>query len=328
MGFGDFETICRKAPIPLCTLVGPEATSFGTRGILPTCYARNIEVANTIIFQGATDVAHIAALGVAVIMILHIRSKFTAVGRREIITFFYLYMALTLCSLVLDAGVAPPGSSVYPYFTAVQCGLVSALCTCLFINGFVGFQIYEDGTRLSVWLLRIASAIMFAISFAVSLITFKSKGGLSPTKTIPLFIILYVLNAVFVAVYTVMQIILVVYTLQDRWPLGHIMFAVLFFVAGQIILYVFSSKICDKIQHYVDGLFFATLCNLFAVMMIYKYWDSITKEDLEFSVGVKQNTWEVNELLSDPYPKTAMYHDSIADEYSGYHQYPPNSAYY
>lgn len=270
MGFGDFDSICRKAPIPLCTLVGPEATSFGTRGILPTCYARNIELANTIIFQGATDMAHIGALGVAVIMIIHIRSKFTAVGRREILTFFYLYMALTLCSLVLDAGVTPPGSNVYPYFTAAQCGLVSALCTCLLVNGFVGFQIYEDGTRLSVWLLRLSSAVMFAVSFAVSLLTFKSKAGLSPSKTIPLFVILYLLNAVFVAVYAGMQIILVVYTLQDRWPLGHITFAIFFFVAGQIILYVFSSKICDKIQHYIDGLFFATLCNLFAVMMIYK----------------------------------------------------------
>lgn len=34
-------------------------------------------------------------------------------------------------------------------------------------------------------------------------------------------------------------------------------------------------------------------------MMVYKYWDSITKEDLEFSVGSKQNVWEVKELLGE-----------------------------
>lgn len=50
------------------------------RGFLANCYARNIEVANTIIFQGATDVAHIAALAMTVIMVIHVRSKFTAVG--------------------------------------------------------------------------------------------------------------------------------------------------------------------------------------------------------------------------------------------------------
>lgn len=30
-----------------------------------------------------------------------------------------------------------------------------------------------------------------------------------------------------------------------------------------------------------------------------QYWDSITKEDLEFSVGTKQNNWDVKETLLD-----------------------------
>jgi hypothetical protein len=36
-------------------------------------------------------------------------------------------------------------------------------------------------------------------------------------------------------------------------------------------------------------------------MMVYKYWDSITKEDLEFSVGSKAAVWEVKDpLLATP----------------------------
>jgi hypothetical protein len=80
MGFGDFEELCRKAAIPICSLVGKPSSISGRRGILPTCYARNIELANTIIFQAATDFIHIAALAMTVVMILHVRSKFTAVG--------------------------------------------------------------------------------------------------------------------------------------------------------------------------------------------------------------------------------------------------------
>jgi len=34
--------------------------------------------------------------------------------------------------------------------------------------------------------------------------------------------------------------------------------------------------------------------------MVYKYWDSITKEDLEFSVGTKQGHWDVKEPLVEP----------------------------
>lgn len=190
-------------------------------------------------------------------------------GRKEITTFFYIYMLLTVTSLVLDSGVVPSGSGAYPYFAAAQNGFTSALCTCLLVNGFVGFQLYEDGTTQSVWLLRGSSIGMFILSGGISLMTFKSW-GLAPTNTLGLFVVLYLINAIFLAVYAVSQVILVTATLQDRWPLGHISFGVFFFVIGQVILYVFGSTICNAAQHYLDGLFFATICNLLAVMMVYK----------------------------------------------------------
>jgi hypothetical protein len=204
-------------------------------------------------------------------MVLHVRSKFTAVGRKEITTFFYIYMLLTVFSLILDAGViAPGGAGIYPYFAAIQNGLTSALCTCLLINGFVGFQLYEDGTTLSVWLLRLTSLGMFVISFAISLLTFKGWAGLGPMNTTGLFVVLYLVNGIELLIYVVMQVILVANTLQDRWPLAHIAFGVFFFVIGQVILYTFSVRVCENVQHYLDGLFFATVCNLLAVMMVYK----------------------------------------------------------
>ena len=166
--------------------------------------------------------------------------------------------------------MAPPQSGSFPYIVAVQNGLTSALCTCLLVNGFVGFQLYEDGTRQSVWLLRGSSVGMFVISGGVSILTFKGKAGLGPTNTLGLFVVLYLLNGICLFVYLVMQIILVANTLQDRWPLGDISFGVFFFVLGQVILYVFSDSICNAVQHYLDGLFFATICNLLAVMMVYK----------------------------------------------------------
>ena len=231
-------------------------------------------------------------------------------------------------SLVLDAGVAAPGSAAYPYIAAAQNGLTSALCACLLINGFVGFQLYEDGTTLSVWMLRFCSLGMFLVGGAVSLLTFKNW-GLSAKNPIGIFIVTYIVNAIFLFVYAVSQIILVVGTLEDRWPLGDILFGVFFFVIGQVTLYVFSEAICDNILHYLDGLFFATICNLLAVMMVYKvrlsieffgnmfqivnvkqFWDSITREDLEFSVGVKQHNWEVKELLPEEDKRGTVYQES------------------
>lgn len=95
------------------------------------------------------------------------------------------------------------------------------------------------------------------------------------------------------------QIILVLRSLDDRWPLGDILFGAVFFIIGQVLMYIFSVAICDNTKHYIDGAFLNSICSLLAVMMVYKYWDSITKEDLEFSVGAKQNIWEVKELMAD-----------------------------
>jgi hypothetical protein len=140
----------------------------------------------------------------------------------------------------------------------------------LLINGFVGFQLYEDGTTLSVWLLRLTSLAMFIIGGAISLLTFKNWAGMDAKNPIGIFVVTYIVNAIFLFIYLVSQIILVMGTLEDRWPLGDIVFGVFFFVIGQVILYVFGDTICDGIQHYLDGLFFATICNLLAVMMVYK----------------------------------------------------------
>lgn len=205
------------------------------------------------------------------IMILHVRSKFTAVGRKEILTFFYIYLVLTCVSLVLDAGVLQAtATGPFLYFVAIQNGLTSAMCTSLLVNGFVGFQLYEDGTTLSVWLLRASATGMFAISFLVSLVTFKGWAGMGPENTTGLFVVLYVLNALFIFVYLVMQIILVVNTLQDRWPLGDLFFGIVFFVIGQVLLYALGTTICTQTSHYLDSVFFATVLNLLAVMMVYK----------------------------------------------------------
>jgi len=195
---------------------------------------------------------------------------FLKIGRKEITSFFYIYMLLTFISLCIDSGVVPPGSEPYAYFAAVQAGLTSALCVCLLINGFVGFQLYEDGTALSVWLLRGISLAFFIITFLVSLATFKSWAPLRPTHTIGLFVMLYLVSGICLIVYIIMQFILVLNTLQDRWPLGDIALATGFLIVGQVILYALSNTICNQVQHYLDGLFFATICNLLAVMMVYK----------------------------------------------------------
>ncbi|KAG1444321.1 hypothetical protein G6F56_010348 [Rhizopus delemar] len=208
-------------------------------------------------------------------------------------------MLTTLLDMLLVTGIIPTSSTAYPWFAAIHIGVTCATFWCLLLNGFVGFQFAEDGTPLSLWSIRISSFIWFLITGFLAIGTFKGVAGLSYTNQAALWVFFIVLNYFMFFIYIVSQIILVVNTLEDRWPLGDILFAAAFFAIGQVLMYVFSVVICENTKHYVDGMFFGAICNLLVVMMIYKYWDSITKEDLEFSVGSKQNVWDVKELMVD-----------------------------
>lgn len=287
MGFGTFDLICNKTALPLCSVVGAKnQESYFRKGILPLCYARSVELANTMIFQIGNAFVHFGGLIVLLIIIFNVRAKFTAIGRKEMLFFFYTFIILIVSSLVVDCGVSPPSSGSYAYFVAIQIGLASSCCISLLYNGILCFQFWEDGSRKSMWWLRILSFSWFVINFIIAIVTFKDwNTSLDYRKTGALFVISYVINAIILAVYLVSQIILVIFALDSYWPLGAITLGLFFFVAGQLLTYAFSEQICTGASHYIDGLFFGSVCNIFTVMMIYKFWDMITVDDLEFSVA-------------------------------------------
>lgn len=132
--------------------------------------------------------------------------------------------------------------------------------------------------------------------FFIAIATFNGYASFSYTNPIGLFITYLLFPAICVVIYVVSQFVLVVRTLDDRWVIGDLLFGIAFYACGCALLFGFSVKICDAVrkfrqcdwadsEHYIDGVFFWTLCALFSVMMVYKYYDSITREDLEFSVG-------------------------------------------
>ena len=147
---------------------------------------------------------------------------------------------------------------------------------------------------------------MFGVTFFVAIGTFQGKFGMSPEHPVVLWIIYLLWPLLCVVIYVVLQLVLVVRTLDDRWPIGDILFGTAFFAVAQVILFAFSNMICDAVKHYIDGLFLFELCVLLSVMMVYKYWDSITKEDLEFSVGSKVAVWEVKDPLLAGYGNAGM----------------------
>lgn len=113
---GSFNDICRQSSLAICPVIGDKL------GIEPTCYSRNIEFGGTLIFQAckppsscllllvlqephadrgfsvATLIVHVFSLVMTSIMIYHIKSKFTAIGKDSSV---FGQVTLSLCRALL-----------------------------------------------------------------------------------------------------------------------------------------------------------------------------------------------------------------------------------
>jgi Chitin synthase export chaperone len=90
----------------------------------------------------------------------------------------------------------------------------------LLLNGFVGFQWTEDGTALSIWTFRITSAALFGVMYFITLGTFKNLGFLRAGSPYILYFSYYLFPLACFLIYVILQIILVLSTMEDLWPLG------------------------------------------------------------------------------------------------------------
>ena len=305
MGVSNFASVCSKTPLPLCSilkssthLVLSNSTvihNFDPKhlnvGILPRCYARSVDLANTVIFGVGNAFINIGALGVILIIIYNIRQKYTAIGRSEYQYFFQLTLLLIIFTLIVDCGVSPPGSGSFPYFVAIQIGLAGACCWSLFICGLLGFNVWEDGTMKSMLLVRGFSGIGFVANFLASILTFRSwiqDHTIANINTTGMFVVVYVVNIILLFVYTFCQLLVSLFIVRNYWVTSAIGLGVFFFIMGQICVYALSTQICEGVKHYIDGLFFGSVCNVFTLMMVYKIWDMTTDDDLEFSVSVNK----------------------------------------
>lgn len=79
--------------------------------------------------------------------------------------FFYTYAAYIISEFLAVSGIIPFASGAYPYFVALHLAMMLATLWCLFGNGFVPFQFIEDGTPMSLWTLRISTALVFLGTF-------------------------------------------------------------------------------------------------------------------------------------------------------------------
>lgn len=274
-----FDFICSRVSLPVCIALGSAE---------PACVSRNISLGSHYIYEPSTLAIQLLAVFAVCIMLYYTKHKYTAVGRKEIAFFLYCYLWTCVVGVFLVSNIIPLSETLQKYLAAVHLSLIATTFWSLLVNGFVGFQwSVEDGTRKSMWFIRLTSLFVFAAYFLVSVCTFFEVAGLSSEFPIVLYWALVALMIVSGACYFFTQVALIS-SLGDCWPLGALLLALISAIWGCLFQMVFAISICDASQHYIDSMFLSEMCVLFAVMMIYKYWDILTKEDLEISLPCLQ----------------------------------------
>lgn len=129
--FGSFDFICERVPLPVCTALGSSDAK---------CYARNIPLGKLLLFEPgktcmfklflAVLVVDIFAIVMTIIMISTIKSRYTSVGRKEMVQFFYSYFVCVLTDFLLVSNIIPFSSSIYKVCQFI-CGNLIFLVLCI-----------------------------------------------------------------------------------------------------------------------------------------------------------------------------------------------------
>ena len=163
--------------------------------------------------------------------------------------------------------------------------MIAATTWILMLNAAVGYQIIDDGTPMSIGLIVGSAVALFVGTGYIALDTGFSWTGhfdsslTAPNRNIGLYVLYQLGPIIFLAVFFILESILVLRVLGERKPMIYLCVALLLFALGQIFNYVVSTHICNGTSGKIDGALFETLFTLLAVVTVWYFWSSITEDD-------------------------------------------------
>ncbi|KAI4140464.1 MAG: hypothetical protein LQ340_007866 [Diploschistes diacapsis] len=272
--FGDFHNFCEATTLPICNVCLCETTSASTPPALADVVETTINMYQ--IFRESP----------------YRNNNADGFGGCEL-TGIPLSNGRYLRNLgALDAGG----------FTAVHLAAIAATTWILLLNSVVGYQLLDDGTALSLGAILVSAAAVFVGTGYIALDTaFSWTGHFNPSldgpnnQNIGLYVLYQLFPLVCLAVFFVLETILVLRVLGERKPMRkwmcslladcahsspvYLLAAAVLFALGQIFQYVISPYICNGTSGKINGTLFETLFTLCSVVTIWIFWSSITEDD-------------------------------------------------
>lgn len=146
-------------------------------------------------------------------------------NHREMQLFLFGFLVISICEIFTIGGF-PLNSAVKRAFTAIHIAAVVSTAWILLLNAVVGFQLLEDGTPLSMGLVFGSSIVLFIGSGYIALDTgfswthYWDSTLVAPNRAYALYTIYLLLPLVFIAIFFVLEGVLVVGVLGERRPLS------------------------------------------------------------------------------------------------------------
>ncbi|KAF7845765.1 hypothetical protein BT93_L0724 [Corymbia citriodora subsp. variegata] len=194
------------------------------------------------------------------------------------------YIVIQICEIFTVGGFPLPGA-VRRGFSAVHIAAVVATLWILMMNGAVGYQLIDDGTPLSLFLVFGSAVILFIGTGYIALDTGFSWTGywdstiIAPNRAYALYTLYLLVPLIFLTVFFLLETVLVLKVLGEVRPMYFLIGAMLAFAIGQIFQFVISVHICNGTNGKINGGLFETLFTLVSVILIWVFWSSITEDD-------------------------------------------------
>lgn len=133
--------------------------------------------------------------------------------------FLALYALTLILEFALLSGLVPSGTTAHAACTALH--LAATLCTAcaLLYAGTLGFQLWEDGSRASLYGLWALLTTLAGVACFTAYATFAEVAGLGPDRTGLLWVLYVVCVPACVGAYAALQAVLVWTRLGDQWAL-------------------------------------------------------------------------------------------------------------
>lgn len=169
--------------------------------------------------------------------------------------------------------------------------MITATLWILMLNAVVGYQLLDDGTRISLGLIVGSALALFIGTGYIALDTgYKWTGHFNSSlsgnnRNIGLYVLYQLAPLVFLFIFFVLETLLVIRVLGERKPMIYLVTAALLFALGQIFDYIVSIHICNGVHGKIDGALFETLFTLLSVIAVWGFWSSITEDDWPMPVA-------------------------------------------